>query len=417
MSSGNLTVSLHPEMYAWSADRDPADYLFATYRITAACDVEDAARGMAMEQSAATVSIPGFVVPGSLRDWTIRTRTLRASAIPVEHRLPSYSLATEVYAGSDTDAPTGAAWEVELAYPLRLLEGRPSQLLNVLVGELPRLGFLTSCRLVAAELPRGFGPGPRFGAQGIRARLGNPRGPLLCRSMRPGVGLDDGTMARLNREVLIGGFHLVKDDELACFPDDTAFRNHLQAMLRARDEARDRSGEPKLYIANLICEPWELDARWGMAQELGVDGALVAPFIQGLGVLPRLARESSMPLLAHNTFSDLLTRHAGWGLSDATVCGWLRRLGADWFVTPGPFSTPGYPERLASEILGRACGPVEGLKPLLPILQGGKRPEDLAAYRAAMGGDDFMLIVASWVDSHPEGLAAAARRFRESVEA
>lgn len=416
MSSGNLTVCVHPEMYAWSVDLNPADYLFATYRITATCEVEDAVRGMAMEQSAATVSIPGFVVPGPLRDWTIRTRAVRVSEVQVENSLPSYSLATEVYSGTDSNRGPGAAWEVELAYPLRLLEHRPSQLLNVLVGELPRLGFLTSFRLVAADLPQTFGPGPGFGAQGIRARLGDPRGPLLCRSMRPGVGLDDGTMARLNREVLTGGFHLVKDDELACFPDDAAFRDHLRAMLRARDEARDRSGEPKLYIANLICEPWELEVRWGMAQELGVDGVLVAPFIQGLGVLPRLTRDSSMPLLAHNTFSDLLTRHASWGLSDAVVCGWQRRLGADWFVTPGPFSAPDYPARLAGEILERACGPIDGLKPLMPILQGGKRPEDLAAYRAAMGGHEFMLIVASWVDGHPDGLANAARRFREAVE-
>ena len=417
MSSGNLTVSVHPEMYAWSADRDPADYLVATYRITAACEVEDAARGMAMEQSAATVSIAGFVAPDALRDWTIRTRSIRPSAVPVESCVPSYSLATEVYSGTGSNTKHSIAWEVELAYPLRLLEGRPSQLLNVLVGELPRLGFLTSFRLLDAELPEAFGPGPAFGTQGIRARLGEPRGPLLCRSMRPGAGLDDGTMARLNREVLTGGFHLVKDDELACFPDDATFHEHLRSMLRARDEARDRSGEPKLYIANLICEPWELETRWGIAQELGVDGVLVAPFIQGLGVLPRLARDSSMPLLAHNTFSDLLTRHAGWGLSDTVVCSWLRRLGADWFVTPGPFSAPDCSERLAAEILERARCPVDGLKPLMPILQGGKRPEDLAAYRAAMGGDDFMLIVASWVDGHPDGLAAAARRFREAVEA
>lgn len=417
MSSGNLTRPLHPELYAWSAELDPAAYLFATYRITAACGVEDAARGMAMEQSAATVSIPGFVSPGPLRDWTIRTRAIRASAAAVEGRLPSYSLATEVYSRDGLEAAADATWEVELGFPLRLLEGRPSQLLNVLVGELPRLGFLTSFRLLAAELPHGFGPGPGFGAAGIRARLGDPRGPLLCRSMRPGVGLDDDTMARLNREVLVGGFHLVKDDELACFPDDAVFRAHLQAMLRARDEARDRSGETKLYIANLICEPWELEARWGMAQELGVDGVLVAPFIQGLGVLPRLARESAMPLLAHNTFSDLLTRHPGWGLADAAICGWLRRLGADWFVMPGPVSAPGSPELLAGEILARARGPVDGLKPLLPILQGGKHPEGLADYRAAMGGDQFMLIVASWVDGHPEGLAAAARRFRAAVEA
>ena len=123
-----------------------------------------------------------------------------------------------------------------------------------------------------------------------------------------------------------------------------------------------------------------------------------------------------VPILAHNTFSDLLTRHGGWGLSDSALCGWLRRLGADWFVTPGPFATPDFPSGSAQALLQAAFRPCDGARPIMPILQGGKNPEGLTGYRAAMGGSDFMLIVASWVDSHPDGLAAAARRFREAVE-
>ncbi|MBL0211948.1 MAG: hypothetical protein IPQ13_13715 [Holophagaceae bacterium] len=417
MSSGNLGRSTHPELFAWSPDLDPADYLSVTYRVSAACDPQVAAVGMAMEQSAATVSIPGFVSPEPLKGWTIRVRSVRRADVASEGRLPGYSLSTEVYPEQEAGSESCATWDIELAFPLRLLTGRPSQVLNIVVGELPRLGFLTSFRLIDATLPPSFGPGPAFGVQGIQAKLGNPRGPLLCRSMRPGVGLDTSTMALLNREVLIGGFHLVKDDELACFPDDAAFRGHVQAMLRARDEARDQSGEPKLYIANLICEPEELEPRWDLACELGVDAVLVAPFIQGPGLLPRLAREARVPILAHNTFSDLLTRHGGWGISDAVLCGWLRQLGADWFVTPGPFSTADYPANATRELMQAATRPLAGARPIMPILQGGKHPAGLADYLATVGSSDFMLIVASWVDSHPDGLAAGARRFREAVDA
>jgi ribulose 1,5-bisphosphate carboxylase large subunit-like protein len=187
-------------------------------------------------------------------------------------------------------------------------------------------------------------------------------------------------------------------------------------MVRARDEARERTGEPKLYIANLICEHEEVEARWDLACELGVDGVLVAPFIQGPGLLPRLAKEARVPILAHNTFSDLLTRHGGWGLSDSVLCGWLRQFGADWFVTPGPFGTPHYPFRLAQELIQTARRSQDGVRPIMPILQGGKHPGSLADCRAVVGSNDFMLIVASWVDSHPEGLASGARRFREAVE-
>jgi ribulose 1,5-bisphosphate carboxylase large subunit-like protein len=91
-------------------------------------------------------------------------------------------------------------------------------------------------------------------------------------------------------------------------------------------------------------------------------------------------------------------------------------LGADWFVTPGPFASPDCPADLTRELMHAASGPGEGARPIMPIVQGGKNPAGLAGYRDAMGSDDFMLIVASWVDSHPMGVSAAAREFREQVE-
>lgn len=61
--------------------------------------------------------------------------------------------------------------------------------------------------------------------------------------------------------------------------------------------------------------------------------------------------------------------------------------------------------------------PLEGVPAVLPILQGGKRPEELEMYRECCKSSDFMLIVANWVDSHPGGLSAGARQFREAVDA
>ena len=204
-----------------------------------------------------------------------------------------------------------------------------------MVGEIPRLGFLTRFQLAGLDLPADFGPGPGFGVQGIRERFGCTHGPLLCRSMRPAVGLDTATMAGLNRTVLEGGFHLVKDDELQVFPDEAAFRTHVTAMLAARDAAREATGERKGYLANLICEPDELQARWEIVCTLGVDAVLVAPGIQGLGTLGMLARQTRMPILAHNTFSDLLSRNPGWGIAHPVLSGLYETFGADWIVTSG----------------------------------------------------------------------------------
>ena len=209
--------------------------------------------------------------------------------------------------------------------------------------------------------------------------------------------------------MLVGGFHLVKDDELQVFADNSVFRTHVERMVAARDAARDRTGERKGYLANLICEPDELAQRWDIACALGVDAVLVAPAIQGLGTLASLARQQRMPILAHNTFSDLLFRHPGWGITHAVLDGWMHRMGADWSVTAGDFG--------AADARGIEVAPDAGAgKRTMPIIQGGKHPAGLQDYRRAIGGDDYMLIVASWVDGHPEGLGQAARLFRDAID-
>ena len=406
MSSGNLPRAQHPELFRWADDLDPADYVRARYVVDSVHDGEATAVGMAMEQSAATTSIRGYVDPAMIAGWTIRVLGFeRAADAPPSDVLP-YHLATEVYAEGGQEA---RSWSVELAIPRRLLCGKPAQLLNVAIGELPRLGFLSRFRLESLALPGDFGPGPGFGVAGIRGQFGRPTGPLICRSMRPAVGLDEDTMARLNHDVLVGGFHLVKDDELQVFPDNDVFRAHVQRMVGARDAARERTGERKGYLANLICEPDELAERWDIACTLGVDAVLVAPAIQGLGTLASLARQARMPILAHNTFSDLLFRHPGWGVAHAVLDGWMHRMGADWSVTPGDFGAgDARPVVVATE---GAAG-----NRTMPIIQGGKHPAGLQDYRRAIGGDDYMLIVASWVDGHPEGLGQAARLFRDAID-
>ena len=405
MSSGNMPRAQHPALFHWDDGLDPGNYVRARYRVTSIHDGEATAMAMAMEQSCATTVIAGHVVPDMLGHATIRVLDVTSAGTLPDSELRPYQLETEVYAdhgGRERD------WVVELAIPRHLLAGKPAQLLNVVVGELPRLGFLTRFQLQGMDVPDDFGPGPAFGVKGIRRHFRRETGPLLCRSMRPAVGLDIPTMAGLHRDVLVGGFHLVKDDELQVFADNEVFRKHVQAMVAARDEARDLTGEFKGYLANLICEPWELAERWDILDEHGVDAALVAPAIQGLGVLPMLGRQARRPLLAHNSFSDLLTRHLRWGIAHGVLEDWMACLGADWYVTAGD---RGQAEGVApATALGHATR-------AMPILQGGKHPRGLADYRASVGSDDYMLIVASWVDAHPDGLEAGARIFREAVDA
>lgn len=414
MSSGFLTIPSNTAMFEWSDDTNREQFIFATYKVSSSFSGMETALGMAMEQSAATVYIKNYVEPSMLASWAIRVRcvkTINDQFSP--HQVAPYYLATEVYGGSKD--PQIYTHEIELAIPVCLVGGKPAQLMNIILGELPRLGFLTAFSLVDIKLPENFACGPAFGQEGILKLLGKDRGPLLCRSMRPGLGLSTEVMAKLHRDVLIGGFHLVKDDELIYFPTNEDFQHHITSMVAARDEAIVATGERKLYIASLLCEPDELEARWKIACDAGVDAALIAPFIQSLGTLSYLAKQAKIPLLAHNTCGDLLSRHAAWGVDDIVISKILRQFGADWFVTPGPFGSENN-EQYSQAIIGVSTGKEKQLRNMMPILQGGKRPEDLQLYKNAIGSENFMLIVASWVDGHPDGLIKGAEIFRTAVD-
>ena len=151
MSSGNLPRTAHPDLFRWSADLDPDAYVRARYRVGSLHDAEATAIGMAMEQSAATTAIAGHVKPSMLVDWTIRVVSVHPLEPPARAGgIAPYHLATEVYAeGGGVERH----WAIELAIPRRLLAGKPAQLWNVVLGELPRLGFLTRFQLAGLELP------------------------------------------------------------------------------------------------------------------------------------------------------------------------------------------------------------------------------------------------------------------------
>jgi len=414
MSSGVLDLSQMPAVFEWDEQCKVNDYLIARYQVSSTLPPNETALGMAMEQSAATTQINGYVEPQSLAPWTIRVRSYKKLPEPAVTSVVPYQLATEVYGAPE--GVTSSLYLIELAIPYRLLAGKSGQLMNVLVGELPRLGFLTSFSLVSAPLHDGIWPGPGFGVSGLRELLNIPKGPLLCRSMRPAVGLDLATMARLNHDVLCGGFHLVKDDELQVFPDNSVYETHVMAMIEARDKAIKKSGEKKAYLANLICEPDELEERWEICLNHGVDGVLVAPFIQGIGILSQLAYRRVLPILAHNSGGDLSFRNHFWGINESVLASWFRSLGADWWVTPGNSGQPQQNlEEVQSVLLsGREIGSSDA--PMMPILQGGKSPSGLPDYRQTIGNDDFMLIVASWVDRYPKGLKAGAQKFRQAID-
>ena len=144
MSSALRLLVDHPQLFQWDAALDPAAYIEARYTVASHLDGEATAVAMAMEQSAAITAIRGYVAPGdAMRESTVRVRAVEAIESPAVSEVVAY----------DVDDTVAATWRITLAIPLRLLPAKPTQLLNGVVGDLPRYGFITRFRLDDLAFP------------------------------------------------------------------------------------------------------------------------------------------------------------------------------------------------------------------------------------------------------------------------
>ncbi|MDO3387043.1 RuBisCO large subunit C-terminal-like domain-containing protein [Gilvimarinus sp. SDUM040013] len=415
MSSENLTTKDN-QLFTWT-NQEADDYLFATYHICTPLNGEQAAFGIAKEQSVCATSLATF-------DITEDTKSFAAKVVSVEPQdfnmvavSPLYFLNTSVY-GDSLGKGEHNVYRVVIAYPAHVFGNRLTRIWNNVMGEIHRLGFLSSAILIDVDIPNRLAQqfiGPRYGIEGIQQTLGFSHRPILCRSMRPANGLDTNTMLAINKQVLTGGFDVIKDDELTYDSNRSPFADRVQRMVTVKKQVEDDTGERKLYFANIIDD---LDAALPMleqAQKAGVDGVLVSSYIQGMSFISEVRQRSDMMILAHNTCGDVITRSAQWGATDGVMAKLHRLAGADLTVGPGPIATNYQNTQSNSHFIEACTSVLGGCKQTMPIIQGGKIPDELNNYIADLGSANFMIIAATWLDNHPEGIEYAARCFREQA--
>lgn len=342
-----------------------SERLKVTYALSCVGDEtpERKARSIALEQ---TVELPAASVPPAIADTVVGR---------IESLEP---LARNRY-------------RTVISYPVALVAGELSQLLNLLFGN---ISLKRGIRVMAIAWPdallRHFG-GPAFGIAGMRRLAGVHGRPLLCTALKP-MGLDSAGLAARCEAFALGGMDLIKDDHGLTNQPSAPFMERLQRCQDAVSGANARTGGRSLYLPNVTAPLDQLPCRLEAAQQAGCRVVLIAPGLIGLDSL-RWARERyPLALMAHPAATGVQPG-LRQGLAPELLLGDLFRVaGADASIYPNAEGRFGFARRACEAINGHLRRPLGPLRPAFPVPGGGMDMARAPAWVRRYGPDTILLI-------------------------
>lgn len=304
--------------------------------------------------------------------------------------------------------------EARVSYALETGGDELPQILNVLFGN---VSLIPGVRLEDVTFPpelRTVLPGPRFGRSGLRRLLQVVERPLLATALKP-MGLSAKDLADLAYEFAMGGIHIVKDDHGLADQPFAPWRERVERVAAAIQEANARRGEVTLYCPNVTAPADQVLERAEVARELGAGGLLVAPGLTGFDFLRLLAMKVGLPLLAHPAFLGGFLTSPESGVAHRVLLGKLMRLaGADAVIFPNLGGRFPFGVKECQEIIAGTSEPMGGWASVFPMPGGGMTLERVPELLTFYGNDVVLLIGGDLFRSGD--VRGAAERFRELTE-
>jgi ribulose-bisphosphate carboxylase large chain len=360
------------------------DFFEATYHLDVAADRAEAlAEAVHLEQ---TIETPRTV---GLRYPFVRAHMMGSRSAPVPD-------------------PEGG-FRVTLSLPVRTAAADPAQFLNVLFGN---SSMHAAVRLDDFTLPEALASlfrGPRFGIEGLRARLGVHGRPLTASALKP-VGLSVEETAELCRTLAEGGVDLIKDDHYLADHPFCPFEARVRACLDAVAEGAARGGTQSVYVPNLSGTPETILRQYDFAREAGVEAVMIAPMLVGLPFFHELThRRLDVPVLAHPSFTGAAR------MRPAVLPGKLFRLfGADAVIFANYGGRFSFPRDVCLDVAEALRRPWPPFPPAFPVPAGGMQVERAAELVETFGTDAILLIGGSLLEAG-DALLERTRAFTEGI--
>ena len=389
-----------------AGSRFEADYLIET-----PVAPEQAAAAMAGEQSSGTfVSVPGDT-PELQERSAARVEHLGVIGTTNNPALPGRHSGDTYYRA-----------KVTLSWPLANIGPDLLNLMATVSGNLFELAQFSGLRILDIRLPEDFAaayPGPKFGIEGTRRLSGVESGPLIGTIVKPSVGFDAQQTADLVKTLADAGIDFIKDDELQANGPNCPFDERAYKVMRAINEAADRTGKKVMYAFNLTGEIDEMRRRHDLIQELGGTCVMASLNSVGLAGIIALARHTQLPLHAHRN---------GWGyLSRDPMLGWeytawskfWRIAGVDHMHVNGLRNKFSESDESVIRSAKSVTEPLFKSKScaIMPVFSSGQSAVQASETYAQLGHADCIYAAGGGIMAHPDGPAAGVLGLREAWDA
>ncbi|BCJ86552.1 2,3-diketo-5-methylthiopentyl-1-phosphate enolase [Effusibacillus dendaii] len=308
---------------------------------------------------------------------------------------------------------------LQIGYPVCNFTAEIPALLTTVFGKLSMDGMI---KLVDLQFPESFVkqfPGPKYGIEGIRQRLGVYDRPLLMSIFKSCIGYETKTLAELFYQQAIGGVDLVKDDEI--FFDDTyaPFERRIEACAKEAERAYSVTGKKVLYAANLTGPVTEIVEKAKRAVEAGASALLLNVLAYGYDVLHRLAGDPAVtvPIMAHPALSGAVYPAPQYGIRASVLLGKLMRMaGADFVLYPSAYGSVAMERTETLAIADELRMDAFALKRSFPVPSAGIHPALVPQLYEDLGNDQIVN-AGGGIHGHPDGSAAGGRAFVAAIEA
>ncbi|QOR67705.1 2,3-diketo-5-methylthiopentyl-1-phosphate enolase [Cytobacillus suaedae] len=309
--------------------------------------------------------------------------------------------------------------KLKIAYPSANFSGDLPAILTTVFGKLSLDGEIRLLDLEFSEEVKEQFPGPKYGLQGIREKLGVYDRPLVMSIFKGVIGRDITYMKEQLKEQALGGVDIVKDDEILFENPLTPFEQRIVAGKQVLEEVYAETGHRTLYAVNISGRTFELKEKARKAVELGADLLLFNVFAYGLDVLHSLAEdpEITIPIMAHPAVSGTVTPSEFYGITNQLLLGkLLRYAGADLVLFPSPYGSVALDRDVTLGIAEELTKQDGRFKTAFPVPSAGIHP-GLVPLLIQDFGDDSIINAGGGVHGHPDGAIGGGKAFRAAVDA